>query len=371
MKEKYRIFALLCKGDLYHCRGVYHLEGRMSRWRLVAAKHSAILALIKTKEDIVDLEKFTRHFRVEPGTTIHLKDYDSGDTAGYDKPKNADELLEQGVETLSAYQEKLYAENAQALLIIFQAMDAAGKDSCIKHVMSGVNPQGCQVTSFKAPSPDELDHTYLWRCMKAVPARGMIGIFNRSHYEEVLIVRVHPAFLKAQRLPPHTLGDGLWQQRFEEINNFEKHLVDNGTQVLKIFLNVGKEEQCTRQLKRIDDPNKNWKFNAGDLEERKYWDDYMAAYEDMLNHTSTPWAPWYVLPADKKWFTRLAAAAVIAEKLIEMDPKFPTVSDADKAVMAASREGLMAECGEAYEKELAKDSKKKADKSKGQDEPKQ
>jgi PPK2 family polyphosphate:nucleotide phosphotransferase len=302
----------------------------------------------------MDIANFIKRYRVEPGATVDLgRDFDTGDTGGYEKPDNAGELLEQGVVLLSEHQERLYAENAQALLIVLQAMDAAGKDSCIKHVMGGINPQGCEVTSFKAPSPQELDHTYLWRCMKVTPGRGMIGIFNRSYYEEVLVVRVHPSFLKAQRLPPHTVGDGLWQQRFAEINAFEKHLVDNGIQVLKIFLHVGKEEQCARQLERIDKPEKNWKFNAGDLEEREYWNDYMAAYEDMLNHTSTPWAPWYVIPADKKWFTRLVAAAVIAEKLIEMDPQYPTVSEEGKQAMAAGRATLIAECGAEHQEEVA------------------
>ena len=294
----------------------------------------------------MDLKKFAARFQVEPGKPFKLKDVDTGDTAGYAKPENASELLQQGVAVLAEYQEKLYAENRQALLIIFQAMDAAGKDSAIKHVMSGVDPAGCQVYSFKAPSAEELDHDYLWRSSKALPERGRIGIFNRSYYEETLVVRVHQAFLTAQRLPAGTVGPGLWQQRFEEINNFEKYLAQNGIQVLKLFLHVGKDEQCERQLERIDRPEKNWKFNAGDLEERKVWGDYMAAYEDMLNHTSTTWAPWYVLPADKKWFTRLAAAAIIGEKLAEMDPRFPTVDDKARAALQTSRATLAAECGE-------------------------
>lgn len=310
----------------------------------------------------MDLKKFAARFRVEPGKPFKLKSIDTGDTAGYSKPENADELLQQGVAVLAEYQAKLYAENRQALLIIFQAMDAAGKDSAIKHVMSGVDPAGCQVFSFKAPSAEELDHDYLWRCAKALPERGRIGIFNRSYYEETLVVRVHPAFLTGQRLPADTLGPGLWQQRFGEINNYEQYLVQNGIHVLKLFLHVGKDEQCQRQFERIDRPEKNWKFNAGDLEERKFWDDYMVAYEDMLNHTSTPWSPWYVLPADKKWFTRLAAAAIIGEKLAEMNPQFPTVSDKHRQAMQASRASLVAECGEPEAKGDKKKGKGKQDK---------
>jgi PPK2 family polyphosphate:nucleotide phosphotransferase len=237
----------------------------------------------------------------------------------------------------------LYAENTRALLVVLQALDAAGKDSTIKHVMSGVNPAGCQVTSFKAPSAEELDHDYLWRCVKALPARGNIGIFNRSHYEEVLVVRVHPQFLAGQRLPERTLGEGLWKQRFRQINAFEQHLVENGTEVVKIFLHVSKEEQRQRQLERIDKPEKNWKFNAGDIKERQHWDAYMAAYEDVLRHTSTEPAAWHVVPADKKWFARIAVAAIIASKLIEMDPQYPTVSQAQREEMLACRATLMAE----------------------------
>ena len=232
------------------------------------------------KIDPTNIKEFVKRFAVAPGSKIDLKkDFDPGDTAGYEKPENAAAFLDEGVEFLADYQEKLYAENSRALLVVLQALDAAGKDSTIEHVMSGINPMGCQVTSFKAPSVDELDHGYLWRVSSALPARGNIGIFNRSHYEEVLVVRVHPQFLKGQRLPPRTLGEGLWKQRFAEINNFEKYLVDNGTDIVKIYLNVSKDEQCRRQLARIDTPEKNWKFNAGDIEERKYWDDYLAAYE--------------------------------------------------------------------------------------------
>jgi PPK2 family polyphosphate:nucleotide phosphotransferase len=295
----------------------------------------------------MDFAKFTKQFRVDPGSRVRLtKDFDPGSTGGFEKQTiNADELLDQGIELLSSYQEKLYAENRRALLIIIQALDAAGKDSSIAHVMTGVNPTGVQVTSFKAPSVEELDHDYLWRTVKALPGRGMIGIFNRSYYEEVLVVRVHPSFLEPQRLPPATLGDGLWKQRFNEINAFETYLVNQGTEVLKIFLNVSKEEQRQRQLDRIDKAEKNWKFSAADIEERKYWDKYLDAFEDVFNNTSTDVAPWYVVPADHKWFTRLAVAGIIAEKLIEMDPQFPVVSDEARQAMVEARAKLIAEDG--------------------------
>ena len=290
------------------------------------------------------LKDFARRFAVAPGAKVHMHDFDPGDTAGFDKPENAGEILAAGVELLADYQDKLYAENARGLLVVLQALDAAGKDSTIKHVMGGLNPAGCQVTSFKAPSPEELDHDYLWRCVRALPGRGVIGLFNRSYYEEVLVVRVHPAFLDAQRLPPRTLGDGLWPQRFREINHFERYLVDNGTEVVKIYLNVSKDEQCRQQLERIDTPAKHWKFNPRDLEERKFWDDYMAAYAEVFTHTSTEWAPWHVVPGDKRWFARIAVAAIIAEKLMEMDPQYPTVSESAREAMTAGRAALVSEC---------------------------
>ncbi len=291
-----------------------------------------------------DFKKFARRFLIEPGSQVKIaKDFDPGDTCGYDKPENAKEILQDGVELLAEYQEKLYAENSRALLVVLQALDAAGKDSTIEHVMSGVNPTGCQVTSFKAPSAQELEHDYLWRCVTALPARGNIGIFNRSHYEEVLVVRVHPQFLNAQRLPPASLGEGLWAQRFRQINDFERHLMENGTEIVKIYLHISKEEQRQRQLKRIDRPEKNWKFNPDDIEERRYWDDYLAAYEEVFEHTSTRWAPWYVVPGDHKWFARIAVAAIIAQKLIEMDPQFPTLDEAQRQEMLACRAVLLAE----------------------------
>ncbi len=293
----------------------------------------------------MDLEKFVKQFRVEPGKKVNLaKDFDPGSTGGYEKKSiDEDELLAQGVQVLADYQEKLYAENSRALLVIIQALDAAGKDSAIAHVMTGVNPTGCQVFSFKAPSPEELDHDFLWRAVRALPERGRIGIFNRSYYEEVLVVRVHPSFLVPQRLPPGTVGDGLWRQRFEAINNFEKYLAQQGTEVVKIFLNVSKEEQKQRQLERIDRPEKNWKFSPADIDERAYWDKYMQAFEDMFENTSTKSAPWHVVPADKKWFTRLAVAGIIGQKLIEMDPKFPVVDDKARQAMLTAREKLLDE----------------------------
>ena len=294
----------------------------------------------------MDISAFARRFRVEPGAPVSMHQFDPADTGGYEKPENAGELLEQGVSLLSDLQERLYAENARALLVVIQALDAAGKDSTIKHVMTGVNPVGVQVASFKAPNAEELDHDYLWRCVKVLPERGRIGIFNRSYYEEVLVVRVHPSFLDAQRLPPAARGEQLWAQRFEQINNFEKHLVQNGIEIVKIYLNTSKEEQRLQQLERIDTPAKHWKFNPGDIKERAFWDDYMRAYEEVFTHTSTGYAPWHVVPADRRWFTRLAVAAIIVDKLTAMDPQYPTVTDEDRAEMAEARAVLLAEGGQ-------------------------
>jgi PPK2 family polyphosphate:nucleotide phosphotransferase len=287
------------------------------------------------------IEDAIRPFLVPPGSKISLtKDYDPGFKAEFIKKKDAAAKLQEGVELLSKYQDMLYARSSHALLLVFQAMDAAGKDGTIKHVMSGINPQGCDVCSFKAPSAEELSHDYLWRCLKRLPERGRIGIFNRSYYEEVLVVRVHPELLAAQRLPEEVRGKDLWKRRFEEINNFERYLVDNGIVVLKFFLNVSKAEQKKRFLKRIDRPEKNWKFSAGDVKERACWDAYMAAYEDAFNHTSTPWAPWYIIPADHKWFTRLAVAAVIYQAMKDLDLSYPTVSDEHKQALLKAREIL-------------------------------
>lgn len=263
---------------------------------------------------------------VKPSTQVRLQAFDPGFTGDF-KKKEAKALLQQGVEELARYQDMLYAQNTYALLLIFQAMDAAGKDSTIKHVMSGINPQGCQVYSFKQPSVEELDHDYLWRSFKALPERGNIGIFNRSYYEEVLVVRVRPELLAQQQLPLSTQGDHIWQQRFEDINNFEKYLVNNGIVVMKFFLNVSKEEQKNRFLDRIDRPEKNWKFSVADVKERGRWDAYMAAYEAVFTHTSTPWAPWHVIPADSKWFTRLAVASFIHQKLKSLNLAYPVLEE--------------------------------------------
>lgn len=275
----------------------------------------------------------------QPGKTISLKHFDPAYTAGFQKSE-VEGLLQVGIEKLAEYQDILYAQNNYALLIIFQAMDAAGKDGTIKHVMSGINPQGCQVFSFKAPSSEELDHDYLWRSFKALPERGRIGIFNRSYYEEVLVVRVHPELLDKQQLPPEAKGKKIWKRRFEEINNFEKYLVDNGIIVLKFYLNVSKNEQKKRFLKRIDRPEKNWKFSSSDAKERGFWDDYMKAYEDMFTNTSTEWAPWYIIPADHKWFTRLAVAYFIYEKMRSLNLRYPQVSEEHRQELLRAKEIL-------------------------------
>ena len=267
-------------------------------------------------------------FIVPPGSKISLKkNYDPAYKTDFHQKADAANKLQADIERLANYQNILYAQNTYALLIIFQAMDAAGKDSTIKHVTSGVNPQGFQVFSFKEPSAEELDHDYLWRTMKALPERGRIGIFNRSYYEETLVVRVHPEMLKKQQLPHLPNGNKIWKQRFEEINNLEKYLVNNGVIILKFFLNVSKSEQKKRFLERIEFPDKNWKFSDSDVRERAFWDDYMKAYEEVFNSTSTKWAPWYIIPADRKWFTRLVVANIICTKLEELNLQYPTVSD--------------------------------------------
>jgi len=260
-----------------------------------------------------------------PGKKIRLKDFDPGYTGKYQSKDEAREKLEADTCRLAEYQDVLYAQNSYALLIIFQAMDAAGKDGTIKHVMSGVNPQGTQVFSFKAPSAEELDHDYLWRYHKAVPERGRIGIFNRSYYEELLVVRVHPEFLNTQQLPPETLKKDIWKRRFTEVNDFERYLVQNGVEVLKFFLNVSREEQRRRFLARLNTPEKNWKFSANDVKERACWNDYQQAFENVFNHTSTKWAPWYVIPADHKWFTHIAVSDIIISKLKSLHLKYPTL----------------------------------------------
>jgi PPK2 family polyphosphate:nucleotide phosphotransferase len=289
-------------------------------------------------------EHLLHQFMVPPGKRIALKkDFDPGFRIKNLTKSQAEEKLQKGVRFLAEYQDKLFAQNTYALLIIIQAMDAAGKDSTIKHVMSGLNPQGCDVTSFKAPSAEELNHDYLWRCASRIPARGRIGIFNRSYYEEVLVVRVHPELLEHQHLPAETRSGSLWKNRFSEINHFEKYLVDNGILVLKFFLHISRPEQKKRFLERIDNPEKNWKFSRDDVKERSSWDQYMRAYEDMFNHTSTPWAPWHVIPADRKWCTRLLVSEILCQKMAGLDLAYPVLGPDHKKELQDARKILMAE----------------------------
>jgi PPK2 family polyphosphate:nucleotide phosphotransferase len=264
--------------------------------------------------------------RVAPGSKVTLaKDYDPAFKAGWLKKKDGKEHLRLSVELLAEYQERLAAQGTHGVLVVLQALDAAGKDGTIRHVMSGVNPQGVVVHSFKVPSNEELEHDYMWRYAQRLPARGQIGIFNRSHYEEVLVVRVHPHLLERQQLPPDAVRGDVWKRRYREINDWERYLADNGFRIVKLFLNLSREEQRKRFLKRIDVPEKNWKFSAADVTERSFWDDYQQAFSEMLTHTSTEWAPWYVIPADHKWFARIAAGAVLVRTLMEIDPQYPTV----------------------------------------------
>ncbi len=281
---------------------------------------------------------------VKPGTKVRLaKDFDPGYLGGVRKKQDSLGLLDQGIQLLADYQDRLSAQSTYGVLVILQAIDAGGKDGTIRHVMTGVNPQGVAVHSFKVPSAEELDHEYLWRYARHLPARGQIGIFNRSHYEEVLVVRVHPENLDRQRLPAEAKGPGVWERRFREINDWEKYLVDNGIRVVKLFLNLSREEQRIRFLKRIDLPEKNWKFSAGDVRERRYWDDYQHAFSEMLSHTSTEWAPWHVIPADHKWFARICAAAVIVKALMEIDPRYPVPDDAARQELLRMRAELETE----------------------------
>jgi PPK2 family polyphosphate:nucleotide phosphotransferase len=299
---------------------------------------------MKLKTIIRQCRKITKPFHVVSRGRFRLKDVDPGDTLwlkAEDKPR-AKEALAQGVEALAHLQDKLYAQDRWAVLLIFQAMDAAGKDGAIKHVMSGINPQGCEVFSFKAPTSEDLDHDYLWRCMKCLPERGRIGIFNRSYYEETLVVRVHPELLEKQKLPPELVGKRIWKERFQDIRSFERYLTRNGVLVRKFFLHVSKREQKRRFLERIDNPDKNWKFSAADATERAHWDAYMEAYEDMIRHTATPESPWYVVPADNKWFTRVVVAAAVIDALAGLDLKYPEVSPQKKKELAAARRALLA-----------------------------
>jgi PPK2 family polyphosphate:nucleotide phosphotransferase len=279
-------------------------------------------------------------FRVKEGDGFRLSTIDPDDTRGFKSKEQAATALADGVATLAGLQEKLYADNRWAVLLVFQAMDAAGKDSTIKHVMSGVNPLGCQVFSFKAPSPEELDHDFLWRTTRCLPERGRIGVFNRSYYEEVLAVRVHPEFLDKQRLPEGLVTKSIWRERFEDINAYERYLSRNGTLILKFFLYVSREQQRQRFLERLEEPAKNWKFSMVDLDARARWRDYMAAYEDMIRHTATAHAPWHVVPADHKWYTRVVVVQTIIAALERLDLAFPTVSRAQQLELKAARTAL-------------------------------
>jgi PPK2 family polyphosphate:nucleotide phosphotransferase len=282
--------------------------------------------------------------QVKPGVDVDLtRDFDPGARFGFRKKKDGQELLHQGMKMLAEYQDRLAAQDTFGVLVVLQALDAAGKDSTIRHVLSGVNPQGVRVSSFKQPSATELRHDYLWRHARELPARGEIGIFNRSHYEEVLIARVHREILDREKLPPESRTRNIWARRYREINDWEHYLADNGIRVVKMFLHLSREEQRTRFLRRIDRPEKNWKFSASDVHERQYWDKYQQAYSAMLSQTSTEWAPWYVLPADHKWFTRVCAAAVIAHTLIDIDPQYPAPDPAARQELEQAKRELEAE----------------------------
>jgi PPK2 family polyphosphate:nucleotide phosphotransferase len=291
-----------------------------------------------------DIKRLIGRLRVEPGKRVRLeRDFDPRDKADFLDKDDGAAMLQQGVSLLADLQDRLAAQNVYGLLVVLQAMDAAGKDGTIRHVMSGVNPQGVSVHSFKVPSTEDLDHDFLWRYAQRLPARGDIALFNRSHYEEVLVVRVHPDNLERQHLPKSARGKDVWRRRYREINDWEHYLVDNGIAVVKLLLNVSKEEQRLRFLERIETPEKNWKFNANDVREREHWSDYQQAYSEMLSATSTTWAPWFVVPADRKWFARICVSAVIADALIRIDPHYPQVGDEAKQELAAARAALEAE----------------------------
>jgi PPK2 family polyphosphate:nucleotide phosphotransferase len=292
-----------------------------------------------------DFAKLVARHRVDDGDSFRLKDHDPADTGPFGAKDKDDSkaLLEQSVAWLADTQDRLYAQDQWALLLVFQAMDAAGKDGAIQHVMSGVNPQGCEVFSFKAPSAEELDHDFLWRCAQRAPERGRIGIFNRSYYEEVLVVRVHPEYLAAEKLPPKLVGDDIWERRFEDIRGYEKYMSRNGTVIRKFFLHVSKKEQKKRFLDRLEEPEKNWKFSPTDVQERKLWKEYQAAYDDMIRQTATRSAPWIVVPADHKWYARLIVSAAIVDALLDLDLRYPEVDPKRKQALEAARASLEAE----------------------------
>ncbi len=309
------------------------------------------------------IAELVKPLRVKPGSKVNLtRDFDPGYKAGFLKKKDGAELLQTGIALLADYQRRLAAQDTYGVLVCLQALDAGGKDGTIRHVMSGVNPQGVQVSGFKVPSAEELDHDYLWRYAMRLPARGDIGIFNRSHYEEVLVVRVHPENLDRQRLPAEAKGKGVWERRYREINDWERYLTDNGFKVVKMLLNLSREEQRIRFFKRLDLPEKNWKFSAADVRERQWWDDYQRAFSQMLSATSTDWAPWYVIPADRKWFARICAAAVLAHTLMEIDPQYPEVSADRRRQLQMVRDELKTQApkGAPADPFEAKEAKKKA-----------
>jgi len=308
--------------------------------------------------------EYAAMFRVKPGSKVKLgRDFDPAFKADVVRKKDGAELLRRGIALLADYQDRLAAQDTYGLLVCLQALDAGGKDGTIRHVMSGVNPQGVAVHSFKVPSAEELDHDFLWRYARRLPERGQITIFNRSHYEEVVVVRVHPENLDRQKLPSENKGPGIWERRYREINDWERYLTDNGFRIVKIFLNLSKEEQRTRFLKRLDLPEKNWKFSSHDLAERERWDDYQEAFSEMLTHTSTKWAPWYVIPADRKWFARIASAVVLANALIDIDPRYPTVSPAAHKNLAKVKDVLVAQAprgaaADPFEQKLSRERRK-------------
>ena len=298
---------------------------------------------MKLDELTEQARELAKPYRVADGKKFRLKNVDPADTAWIkaEQKSEAKDALKEGVEAIAHLQEMLYAQDKWALLLIFQAMDAAGKDGAIKHVMSGVNPQGCDVHSFKAPTSEDLDHDFMWRCLKRLPERGRIGVFNRSYYEETLVVRVHPEILAKQKLPPGLVGKNIWQQRFEDIRNIEQYLTRNGVVIRKFFLYVSKDEQLKRFLSRIDEPAKNWKFSAADARERGFWDQYMDAYEDAIRHTATKEAPWYVIPADNKWFTRIVVGAAVIDALASLKLSFPTIDAAQREELVKAKELLL------------------------------
>ena len=300
---------------------------------------------MKTEKVIKHASKLSRPYCITDGDKFRLKDIDPGDTGELvaEDKERAKEALQTGVEALAELQDMLYAQNHWALLIVLQAMDAAGKDGTIKHVMSGINPQGCQVASFKAPSTEDLNHDYLWRCQKHLPERGRIGIFNRSYYEEVLVVRVHPEILEKQKVPPELVGKDVFEKRYKDIRSFERYLSQNGILIRKFFLHVSRKEQKRRFLERLEMPEKNWKFSASDAKERGFWKDYMEAYEELIRQTATEESPWYVVPADNKWYTRVIVAAAIIDALASLDLKYPEVSEKQLKELAEARKVLQAE----------------------------